>query len=50
MSAFEQLELLRQIASKTYCPNLLMAINKRANELENEIKQIKTLEVIICKN
>ena len=50
MSAFEQLEMLRETARRTDCPILLKAINKRANELENEIKEIKTLEVIICKN
>jgi len=50
MSAFEQLNMLKETAKKTYCPVILQAINKRANELQQEINEIKTIKVQICKN
>jgi len=50
MSALEQLNMLKETAKKTYCPVILQAINKRANELQQEINEIKTIKVQICKN
>jgi len=50
MSAFEQLNMLKETAKHTYCPVILQAINKRANELHQEINEIKTIKVQICKN
>ena len=50
MSAFEQLKHLEQTAKKTYCPAILFAINKRANELKQEIERIKTITVYVCQN
>lgn len=50
MSAFEQLNMLKETAKNTYCPVMLWAINKRANELQQEINEIKTIKVQICKN
>lgn len=50
MSVFEQLNMLKETAKKTYCPVILQAINKRANELHQEINKIKNIEIKICKN
>ena len=50
MCAFEQLNMLKETAKKTYCPVILQAINKRANELQQEIEKFKTIKIKICKN
>jgi hypothetical protein len=50
MNAFEQLQALEETAKHTYCPALLFAINKRANELKEDIERIKKMTVYICQN
>ena len=50
MSVFEQLNLIKENVANVYDSEILIAMNKKYRELEEEIKLIKTMQVVICKN
>lgn len=50
MTPYEQLELLKKNISNVKDPALLMLMNAKARELQEQIEKIKTMQVYICQN
>lgn len=50
MSVFEQLEVIKQNISSIYDPIILLAMNEKYRQLEEEADKIRTIKVIIYNN
>lgn len=50
MCIFKQIEILEANISKVHDPALLFAMNKKHLELQEQIKELKKIQVHICQN